>query len=138
MTNPTPSDLLAHVSEPTYSITEPLTNGVFMTKDAGQAQQTNRMGQPLSSYEAGYEAGYRDGAVALKAATEEVARLKSMAPYVESSGHYCEGMTVAWSDAQQAIGEAQAATERAELDRKSTRLNSSHSQISYAVFCLKK
>src|SRR2546430_7456992 len=26
----------------------------------------------------------------------------------------------------------------AEPDRKSTRLNSSHSQISYAVFCLKK
>src|SRR5688572_30876099 len=26
----------------------------------------------------------------------------------------------------------------AESDRKSTRLNSSHSQISYAVFCLKK
>src|SRR2546430_10816370 len=30
-----------------------------------------------------------------------------------------------------------ARTERGE-DRKSTRLNSSHSQISYAVFCLKK
>src|SRR2546430_12057376 len=28
--------------------------------------------------------------------------------------------------------------ERENLDRKSTRLNSSHSQISYAVFCLKK
>src|SRR2546430_12579255 len=28
--------------------------------------------------------------------------------------------------------------ELAEVDRKSTRLNSSHSQISYAVFCLKK
>src|SRR5256886_11812455 len=28
--------------------------------------------------------------------------------------------------------------QRAEKDRKSTRLNSSHSQISYAVFCLKK
>src|SRR5256886_7334536 len=28
--------------------------------------------------------------------------------------------------------------EEAERDRKSTRLNSSHSQISYAVFCLKK
>src|SRR3990167_10664271 len=41
-----------------------------MTKDAGQAQQTNRLCQPLSSYEAGYEAGYRDGTVALKAATE--------------------------------------------------------------------
>src|SRR5438309_4366148 len=27
---------------------------------------------------------------------------------------------------------------RASLDRKSTRLNSSHSSISYAVFCLKK
>src|SRR2546430_7989773 len=27
---------------------------------------------------------------------------------------------------------------RASTDRKSTRLNSSHSQISYAVFCLKK
>src|SRR2546430_3512543 len=30
------------------------------------------------------------------------------------------------------------AIERARRDRKSTRLNSSHSQISYAVFCLKK
>src|SRR2546430_10161177 len=29
-------------------------------------------------------------------------------------------------------------TIRVERDRKSTRLNSSHSQISYAVFCLKK
>src|SRR2546430_10352144 len=28
--------------------------------------------------------------------------------------------------------------ERGRADRKSTRLNSSHSQISYAVFCLKK
>src|SRR2546430_14030821 len=30
------------------------------------------------------------------------------------------------------------AVEQVERDRKSTRLNSSHSQISYAVFCLKK
>src|SRR2546427_1937067 len=29
-------------------------------------------------------------------------------------------------------------TDRSQRDRKSTRLNSSHSQISYAVFCLKK
>src|SRR3712207_7354976 len=35
----------------------------------------------------------------------------------------------------QSVG-AQAAAER--LDRKSTRLNSSHANISYAVFCLKK
>src|SRR2546430_11595895 len=33
---------------------------------------------------------------------------------------------------------ASAARARARGDRKSTRLNSSHSQISYAVFCLKK
>src|SRR5256886_8999602 len=35
------------------------------------------------------------------------------------------------------LHELLAGTQR-ELDRKSTRLNSSHSQISYAVFCLKK
>src|SRR5256886_2859335 len=29
-------------------------------------------------------------------------------------------------------------TKEEKVDRKSTRLNSSHSQISYAVFCLKK
>src|SRR2546430_3701344 len=33
---------------------------------------------------------------------------------------------------------ANAGKEGAVIDRKSTRLNSSHSQISYAVFCLKK
>src|SRR3989449_7092585 len=33
---------------------------------------------------------------------------------------------------------ARAATHRAGADRKSTRLNSSHGYISYAVFCLKK
>src|SRR5688572_32446787 len=34
--------------------------------------------------------------------------------------------------------DAPAQVHRHERDRKSTRLNSSHSQISYAVFCLKK
>src|SRR3712207_8889670 len=33
---------------------------------------------------------------------------------------------------------AEARRERADRDRKSTRLNSSHANISYAVFCLKK
>src|SRR5688572_31595845 len=42
-----------------------------------------------------------------------------------------------------AVGQAQvlgdlAGVAEPEVDRKSTRLNSSHSQISYAVFCLKK
>src|SRR5256886_6320310 len=35
-------------------------------------------------------------------------------------------------------GGVRAVIERESQDRKSTRLNSSHSQISYAVFCLKK
>src|SRR2546427_9314926 len=38
--------------------------------------------------------------------------------------------------AQDATGEV--IIVRSVIDRKSTRLNSSHSQISYAVFCLKK
>src|SRR2546427_7952862 len=40
--------------------------------------------------------------------------------------------------AQQAAGDALDLGQYAQRDRKSTRLNSSHSQISYAVFCLKK
>src|SRR2546430_3899307 len=40
-------------------------------------------------------------------------------------------------DAQLIVG-ARTPLARVGLDRKSTRLNSSHSQISYAVFCLKK
>src|SRR2546427_3574400 len=36
------------------------------------------------------------------------------------------------------IGFDAISTAAEETDRKSTRLNSSHSQISYAVFCLKK
>src|SRR5688572_32108263 len=38
----------------------------------------------------------------------------------------------------QASSSASACLHGTFLDRKSTRLNSSHSQISYAVFCLKK
>src|SRR2546430_10399071 len=41
--------------------------------------------------------------------------------------------------AQERVGLRVVERERVEVeDRKSTRLNSSHSQISYAVFCLKK
>src|SRR5438034_7801539 len=42
--------------------------------------------------------------------------------------------------AEVALGEAETARHRQPLlgDRKSTRLNSSHTVISYAVFCLKK
>src|SRR5688500_19873741 len=37
-----------------------------------------------------------------------------------------------------AVGQEDAVLQDAEQDRKSTRLNSSHLVISYAVFCLKK
>src|SRR2546430_10278501 len=36
------------------------------------------------------------------------------------------------------ISRSSSSSRRGWIDRKSTRLNSSHSQISYAVFCLKK
>src|SRR5256886_4391657 len=39
---------------------------------------------------------------------------------------------------QNALGSWSPSSKRSPPDRKSTRLNSSHSQISYAVFCLKK
>src|SRR5688572_31415074 len=42
------------------------------------------------------------------------------------------------AEAGAAAGDEDALTLKQPLDRKSTRLNSSHSQISYAVFCLKK
>src|SRR3712207_6909116 len=45
--------------------------------------------------------------------------------------------TVAGSTAV-ATGTTAATSPTAEADRKSTRLNSSHANISYAVFCLKK
>src|SRR2546427_8907335 len=48
---------------------------------------------------------------------------------------YLEGCYTQFHSAERNDGSAEAQLER---DRKSTRLNSSHSQISYAVFCLKK
>src|SRR2546426_5275187 len=53
-----------------------------------------------------------------------------------------KGSTNALSDVVTAVSAARAAVEGAAsnvmIDRKSTRLNSSHLVISYAVFCLKK
>src|SRR5688572_32287868 len=43
-----------------------------------------------------------------------------------------------WSEQQKLVAPDGARDEGFGGDRKSTRLNSSHSQISYAVFCLKK
>src|SRR5688572_32536409 len=43
-----------------------------------------------------------------------------------------------WLQLDETPGTEPEPAEESEGDRKSTRLNSSHSQISYAVFCLKK
>src|SRR2546430_7796010 len=63
-----------------------------------------------------------------------------------SDEHGCVGSALTWrtEDCRGALPgrepqDADPGTDRgAQTDRKSTRLNSSHSQISYAVFCLKK
>src|SRR5688572_32740925 len=47
------------------------------------------------------------------------------------------GSNLEWHPVQDLLAIRSIAIARCE-DRKSTRLNSSHSQISYAVFCLKK
>src|SRR2546430_5674967 len=55
-------------------------------------------------------------------------------------GHHSAGPAWRHNDGSEVTGKAVAHSESADADsdRKSTRLNSSHSQISYAVFCLKK
>src|SRR2546421_4148398 len=70
---------------------------------------------------------------AVQAAPQEGAR--------GAAGPTLTGKVVLITGASSGIGRAMAlacAEAGADLDRKSTRLNSSHDQISYAVFCLKK
>src|SRR2546427_1641700 len=55
------------------------------------------------------------------------------APSREATRH-----RAAWGLAWQVSGDSWMSRLTPARDRKSTRLNSSHSQISYAVFCLKK
>src|SRR5688572_32529718 len=57
----------------------------------------------------------------------------------DESGPLCD-RAASVADVTKRFGEevGSFADEQVEEDRKSTRLNSSHSQISYAVFCLKK
>src|SRR5438128_5039439 len=65
---------------------------------------------------------------ARKLSADDVKVLRGQAPYSERVPNVDEGFSEA--DCRQA-------TQHLE-DRKSTRLNSSHGSISYAVFCLKK
>src|SRR3989454_4893481 len=45
---------------------------------------------------------------------------------------------LSWEEVQEILDNALKIKPRRQIDRKSTRLNSSHLVISYAVFCLKK
>src|SRR3712207_8284295 len=50
----------------------------------------------------------------------------------------CPYQNAFWDGAQMVYGQGFASDDVVGQDRKSTRLNSSHANISYAVFCLKK
>src|SRR5690625_6484435 len=54
---------------------------------------------------------------------EQFDRMDVFSQYLQIAGTDLEGEMMRWSE---------------DIDRKSTRLNSSHVAISYAVFCLKK
>src|SRR3712207_7621363 len=61
---------------------------------------------------------------------------KLLSRYISERGKIVPSRITAVSAKKQR--ELAQAIKRARLDRKSTRLNSSHANISYAVFCLKK
>src|SRR5690349_22729161 len=56
----------------------------------------------------------------------------------EAPRREARGLAREHDGAGRAEGEGERARRQARRDRKSTRLNSSHVEISYAVFCLKK
>src|SRR3989475_7515430 len=72
------------------------------------------------------------------AAATAMAAVSSCACAIRASTtRHCVSICPEWAFAATSA-EARIAQAQLETDRKSTRLNSSHSQISYAVFCLKK
>src|SRR2546422_8502257 len=64
------------------------------------------------------------------------ARVPDEEPRVESRGEVDDLLPP--KDAAQTLGQLLQVADQGLEDRKSTRLNSSHGYISYAVFCLKK
>src|SRR2546430_10234324 len=81
------------------------------------------------------EAGHREG--------EERADFERRAPILDArrladAADVHGGHGGDHGDCGQLVRRRPERNELTQIDRKSTRLNSSHSQISYAVFCLKK
>src|SRR5206468_8103521 len=82
-------------------------------------------------------AGYALVVVLLFALAAEMALRRSL----EHSADFIQSLLGAYRDSTSAPGAVMPSALADQLgrqDRKSTRLNSSHDQISYAVFCLKK
>src|SRR2546427_11768550 len=77
----------------------------------------------------------RGGRQRLAAQSGQLAVLVFQGLCLDHGGH---GHHVAEDGGKGHVGRVPARAKAHEADRKSTRLNSSHSQISYAVFCLKK
>src|SRR5688572_31988790 len=73
--------------------------------------------------------GVEESAIAIKTSEKDD---------IEGIDLLAEGCPVEWIITKAALQEGWDCPFAYILDRKSTRLNSSHSQISYAVFCLKK
>src|SRR2546427_274553 len=91
------------------------------------------------------ELGGKSANIVLDDADIEKAVAQGVNACFTNSGQSCNAPTrmfVPRAMHARAVAAAKAAAEGVKvgdaLDRKSTRLNSSHSQISYAVFCLKK
>src|SRR5258708_30799912 len=81
-----------------------------------------------------YTTLFRSSLAEIRASTEEILAFAELGRFANTKlQHYSSGMAsrLAYAVAFRAVREIL-------VDRKSTRLNSSHQIISYAVFCLKK
>src|SRR2546427_6169953 len=84
----------------------------------------------------------QEGLAAVAAAIPAKTTLPVLANVLVEASKQAGGLRLSGTDLDIAVSTTVPAEVDADgavtLDRKSTRLNSSHSQISYAVFCLKK
>src|SRR5688572_31928140 len=80
-------------------------------------------------------------AIAQQTSAPSASPSPSSVPKLDCQGCHAPGKTLPYLGGDKFHADAHTAYDlgfHARGDRKSTRLNSSHSQISYAVFCLKK
>src|SRR2546430_12481782 len=104
---------------------------LFRSADAGDGFQLRRVardGEPVVALHV--IAGLCDERAADRMAAGRVAGEKAERVAVDT------GVALTAHGGALGVGDARVYTQARGLDRKSTRLNSSHSQISYAVFCL--